>query len=385
MSQVYYTLEQAAEVLKISPGEVNRMREQNQIRAFRDGSNWKFRKEDVDKSLTDLMRKENQEHDEVNFGEDADDVLTFGLGGDDEDLPTLMADTAESAVHSAVVGAVHDSVESSLNLAKKTAANAVQNVADHVHDALTLDKNEDSELSLADNDDDLNIGLSSDVHQLAGEPGPELEIAHDEDDLVLGGGSDLDLTGGSGLTLAGEDDDSVGLGLAADDELELDEDSDILAIAGTGEDSDSVAFHVEPEEDTDVSDVGFDLVSAEDDDEPDSSSQVISLDKADDSFIDEPMFSDSDMSGFGDVDVGPGPTDAFAGPDMTSAPVHAGPVGPLPYQANYSGGGVIAMGVCILLLSLGGMMLFDLVRNIWSWDQPFVLTSSLMNMIAGGK
>lgn len=411
MSQVYYTLEQAAEVLKIPPGEVNRMREQNQIRAFRDGSNWKFRKEDVDKTLTDLMRKQNQDEENPIVEDEDDDILTFGMGADDEELPTLMADNADSVVHSAVTEAVNTAAEPVVSLAKDTVehvhdavdhvhdavAETAQNVTDHVKDSLSLAK-EDDELSIADDeDDDLNIGLSSDIHQLAGEPGPALEPEHDEDDLVLGGGSDLDLTGGSGLTLGGEnEEDSLGLGLADDDELELDEDSDILAIADDEEDSlglessldsDSAALHMIPDDDEQEStDPSFDLVSVDDEDEPDSSSQVISLDKADDSFSDDPFGSGmsdmGDVSDFGGVnDFGPSQAPAA---DLTSMPAaQPAPTGPASYETNYGSGFLAALCIGFLLLAVSGLMLYDLVRNMWSWGEPYVLTSPIMETIAG--
>ena len=42
MAQKYLNLEQAAERLGISVGDVNAMRERGELRAYRDGANWKF-------------------------------------------------------------------------------------------------------------------------------------------------------------------------------------------------------------------------------------------------------------------------------------------------------------------------------------------------------
>ena len=33
------------------------------------------------------------------------------------------------------------------------------------------------------------------------------------------------------------------------------------------------------------------------------------------------------------------------------------------------------------MLTLTGMMLFDLVRNMWSWDKPYAYNSSLMDAL----
>jgi hypothetical protein len=32
---------------------------------------------------------------------------------------------------------------------------------------------------------------------------------------------------------------------------------------------------------------------------------------------------------------------------------------------------------------LCGMMMYDLLRSMWSWEQPFFITSGLMNTILG--
>jgi len=51
MAQEYLTLEKAAEVLGLSPAEVNQLRERNELRAFRDGANWKFKADEVQNKL----------------------------------------------------------------------------------------------------------------------------------------------------------------------------------------------------------------------------------------------------------------------------------------------------------------------------------------------
>ena len=48
MAQEYYNLEKAAEVLGIYPAELTEKRERGEIRAFRDGGDFKFKKEEVD-------------------------------------------------------------------------------------------------------------------------------------------------------------------------------------------------------------------------------------------------------------------------------------------------------------------------------------------------
>jgi len=48
MSKKYLTIEEAAAAIGIEKAELNRLREQGQIRAFADRGNWKFKEEDVD-------------------------------------------------------------------------------------------------------------------------------------------------------------------------------------------------------------------------------------------------------------------------------------------------------------------------------------------------
>ena len=83
---MYYNLEKTAEILDCTPGDVNRLREANKLRAFRDGASWKFRKEDVEKYLTDLIRERSK-----SAAPSAADLLN---DSDDEELPTMLADSA---------------------------------------------------------------------------------------------------------------------------------------------------------------------------------------------------------------------------------------------------------------------------------------------------
>jgi excisionase family DNA binding protein len=43
----YYTAEEAAEVLGITPGEISQRRERNELRGLKDGATWKFKVEDI--------------------------------------------------------------------------------------------------------------------------------------------------------------------------------------------------------------------------------------------------------------------------------------------------------------------------------------------------
>ena len=327
MAQEYYTLERAAEVLKISTGEVNRMREQSQLRAFRDGSNWKFRKEDVEEALANQIKKRNQQAE----AEEAEEILTFGLE-EETDLPTLMADSDPSGT--------------------------------------------DDGLSLVDEDSDL--GLSLDIEETISYDSPQLDLTTpdpvgEDDELVFGGGSDLNLGSGSGLSLVDPSED--------EGVLELDEESDILALADSEEHSEVATLLAE------AGDIGtFDLIADTDDsEESESSSQVIALDDDSPFGAEIPDFGPSafgDESMAGTVDFG----SADSSDDFGSVAAPVVKTGPSrsPYEATYSGKAVIALGLmCVLPVGLAGLMVYDLVRNMWSWTQPAVLSSPIVDMIAG--
>lgn len=350
MAQEYINLEQTAEMLKITPGEVNRMREKSQIRAFRDGSNWKFRKEDVETALAEIIKKKNQAE---SAEEEAEEDL-FGFGEEEGDeLPTMMVDSQT----------VEDFSEAPIISEENTLED----------DLLVLEEDAD-DLALMIEDSD-SRGLNQ--IDLAGEPGPMLE--EEDDNLVLGGGSDLSLSSDSGLSLADEEGTDFSLE-DGDNVLELDEDSDILAL----DDSQELPTMLSDEETG-----GFDLV-ADADDDLDSSSQVISLDDEGDEFgsLGSADFADAD---FGAAPVGVGAMDFGAGSpgtDSVSLDTAEFAAKPAPaqqqvYNAYYGKLEIASMVACIVFLGLAGLMMQDLVRNMWSWNQATILSSPIMETIAG--
>ncbi|MGL6194789.1 MAG: helix-turn-helix domain-containing protein [Thermoguttaceae bacterium] len=373
MAQEYYNLERTAEVLKLTPGEVNRMREQSQIRAFRDGSNWKFRKEDVEAAYAEMIKRRNKaaeaelDEDELSLG-DLEDSLSFGGDDDEEDQPTMLANSAISE---------DDGLELAL---------------DDIDDGLSLDLSEDSAVPALGNGSGINLSKNASDINLAG-AGSDAE----DDDIVLGTPSDLKLTSDSSISLVDDSGDSYDVSIADDDVLELDEDSDILAISS--EDSELPTMLSE--------DGGneFELVAeADGDDDLDSSSQVISLEGEDSPFG---GFGDADLGSadmFSEQEFGDQPIDSSdfaasepvssAGFDMgdpaafSSAAVSVTPTAvsaaSSPYEPRYSGGAVWGLMMpCVLFLAIAGMMLYDLIRNMWSWTaQSSVLTSPIMEPIA---
>ncbi len=44
---------------------------------------------------------------------------------------------------------------------------------------------------------------------------------------------------------------------------------------------------------------------------------------------------------------------------------------------------VLLLGMCLLFLALCGMMMYDLMRNMWSWNAPYSVNSTIMDAIMG--
>jgi short subunit fatty acids transporter len=50
-------------------------------------------------------------------------------------------------------------------------------------------------------------------------------------------------------------------------------------------------------------------------------------------------------------------------------------------ESTFSAANVISLALCIVLLTVCGMMLVDLTRNIWSWNEAYSVNSSLIEGI----
>jgi hypothetical protein len=52
-----------------------------------------------------------------------------------------------------------------------------------------------------------------------------------------------------------------------------------------------------------------------------------------------------------------------------------------PAEAPFSGANITVLAVCVVLLMFCGMMTFDLMRNMWSWDGAYSANSSILDTI----
>jgi hypothetical protein len=239
-------------------------------------------------------------------------------------------------------------------------------------DALSL---EDSQLKLAEDSSTLGATLDSSI---------DLDM---DEDLVPGSGAGSDVTLGasdSGINLANPADSGISLeDLSADmgsaigsgiESLELSDDDMVELEAadsakaggsGTGADDD---FLLTPVEDG----------SEADEESDDSGSQVIALD------------ADEFEASAAHAEEGPLIEED---PDFAAAEAAAiitTPVSPTPsvgtvtaQEGAYSIWNIVSLSMIVLVLGFVGILMLDLIRNIWSWQGTFGLNSPIMDAILG--
>jgi excisionase family DNA binding protein len=234
-----------------------------------------------------------------------------------------------------------------------------------------------SDLELAPSDSspgalDSGLGSSSGSGALSGLPSLELEGSSDDD--VLGDGSDITLSSeSSGINIISPSDSGLAL-----DEVPL----ELSGISGRGSSLD-LGQASDAEVDLEPLDLEGDEAAASKGGEPfaltpfgeetgeEDSSQIIPLDEV----------SEEDAAG-ALLGVGGGEGEGL-GDDFATAGLAVGTIAPIEAgsDAPFSVWNVVGLGLCVLLLSFCGMMVVDLVRNMWSWDQVFTVNSTIMDTL----
>jgi len=222
----------------------------------------------------------------------------------------------------------------------------------------------------------------------AGDDDDDLLITDNEDELVLGGGSDLSISGDSGINLMSPSDSGISLeseplDLAGSSISSIDLSGELGSDIGSGG---SGSGSVPGAEDFQLSPSGLAL-----DADNDSSSQVIEVE-------DSAAFAEVDPDGldaaaFGEAldgddafgeEPGEGGFDEEAsgldeGFGEEAAPVRAG--GAATYELPYSVFEVVGLVCVVTVMSLGGMLMSDLVRNLWTYSEPAAPVSGLTDWL----
>ena len=77
-----------------------------------------------------------------------------------------------------------------------------------------------------------------------------------------------------------------------------------------------------------------------------------------------------------------GGDDFGSGGDFSGAPAEGEPQVIQGKPIDFNGLGIgLGLVPCILLLLLAGIGAWELVRSMWSWEQPFSLTGPVLEMI----
>jgi hypothetical protein len=432
--------EEAAQMLGVTIDQLSEMRDRREVYPIRDGGVWKYRRDDIERLAADRagggldelegefsVREELPESilmSEVELGESGSSSSTvigksvegmdpesdlrlaagssnsIDLGGSDIGIKgsakpagtpsdVRLASTSDIAKVSPGLSAKFEEMDaldldlptptdSGVDLTKPPGGSSKKIKAQDV-------LQEDDEVVLG-SDKNIKTGSSKKIS------GAGINLgAEDDDELVLGGsGKGSDIThraGDSGIQLISPADSGLSLeeapmdlgasGIeaidASDDDMILLEDTDSESATQLKSDDD---FLLTPLDDATV-------------DESDSGSQVIALDS-------EVEFEDSTVGAGGrqpamaamlEEDLGGTETSPLVADTGYGQPAFAGGPAfmatPTVVEAPFSIANIVFLSLCGLLLLLCGMMLYDLLRSMWSWQGTYSVNSWLMETITG--
>ena len=116
------------------------------------------------------------------------------------------------------------------------------------------------------------------------------------------------------------------------------------------------------------------------DESSDSGSQVIALEDSE-AFEEDAAVSDEEPALLAEESAGlEEQLEPFEGAALEEAKVVLPGAGELP-EASYSIWNVLGLLLIVMLLGVTGMLMTDVVRNMWSWNGSSTMTTSLMDAI----
>ncbi len=409
----FVSLEEAAKKLGRTVEELVEMRSRGDIYGYRDGQSWKFKPEEIQRVASELMG------DVLDEDPAGSSILSF-----EPEKPSASGSSSSGLGSSKSGSDVSLQVDPSSSDVRLVASSDIsldaKSTGSGISDLSEVD------LRMADDDDDDDV-LSS--------GGEDLEIASGSDpgnpqgtgssNLDLDLGSDLKLSEGSGDLIRGDSDPAIVSGAGSDvnldsdielaDDVVLGDGSDLVLAADSGinlmSPADSgISLEEEPLDagesgvsgldfDVEVPNSGSDVASGvgsgidfhQDeefqlspsgafDGEQDSGSQAIEIE--DSSEVGSAI--SGGLGGFDDVggaDAAFDDADAFGGLAPTAGPAVAA-IPDVPFSALQ----VASLLLILLVLSFSGILVSDVVRNLWMWsgnESASSLTSGFTQMLVG--
>lgn len=395
MAGKFIELKAAAQQLGITPERLLEMSESGDVHGYRDGPSWKFKIEEIHRVAKTMSTEPAADAaDDLGFSDSA------ALSGDDLEglLDVSDSDEVEQGLDGSSIVIGDQGTPSSIEASGTNVSNDLKLVEEPAEPDLE-DSDGASDQDLSASDSELRLADSEDL----------------SDELVLS--DDLEFDSGAALVLGEEDDlqlaDSPEGAATPDSDGDvalspLDSDSEDSAASDSGLSLDtppddlSASSALElPEEDEMIS-LDDELMAAADDatlqqdeefllspsgemlgdESSDSGSQVIALEESD-AFADEAVIAeDSEEALLEPAESGEleDQIESFEG--ATAVEIGAVPIGAteLP-EAPYSVWNIVSLLLIISLLCVTGMLMTDVVRNMWSWNGSSNMTSGIADAL----
>jgi len=407
-------LDEAAQLLNLTNDELVKYTEDGDIKGYRDGADTKYKRSDLEEfasaqgiqlfdselldQLDNVAGDDEQEDaadathagDPLGLGDDSFSLLDDDMEGDGEDsilitkqdLNALEATSSDDAGTGPAdddmpLGLADDGVENEQTITASPGSTSL------LDDDMNFDM-EDDKTILADSgstsllDDDMNFDMEDDSTIMA-TPGVDIGLgdADTDEDTQLGVVDNFGVTD-EDLVLGGADSSDVTLG-AADSGIGLESPSDSGILLGVEpvdlDDSQATQIELPGAEDGLDSllegDKSFDLGTPDGAEEmSDSGSQVIAI-------SDSVALGDAPLDMQGQVDLSSaldGSLDELE--EVGPSPVPAGIAPPVPVELGYSIWTVMGLMIITLVLIMTGVMMADVVKTMWSWNEQTELSSS---------
>ncbi|MGM0490560.1 MAG: helix-turn-helix domain-containing protein [Planctomycetota bacterium] len=401
-------LKEAAAQLGISPDKLQDMREAGEIHGYKDGTSWKFKPSEIERiakerGVSKGGGEEAEASGSVSLSDDGFDELldldgasSSGGSGSPGDNSSVLIDEESSGdeqdFSSTVVGKEEKKQEEPPEAAPtKDSSGDSSGEASSGGESSKASDEEDYELKLADSEDDSDdLALPDDLDfesdaAMALDDDVDLELAVDSDDEE----SVEPDSGSSEGELAIDSSDSEKEGQKTPDSepgseegssvgLELPEDDDMISVEDQPEAASDDAAELQQDEEF--------LLSPSDsvlgDESSDSGSQVIALEDSSAFESDSDVEAEEGAEPMLVEDEGEALDDQLGPIDAAAAEPSAVPVSPAEaIEADYTIWNIVALLLVVLLLSTVGMLMADVVRNLWSWNSDMAASSAVADSI----